>query len=107
MIENKLNQQLTYWEPTGETDIFGNPSWLPPEVLPCRWQDKQQMIRDKTGNQVVSESEVWVMAEINPQGRLFRGVSEELIPPSGSYEPRKIGELVACGGVIAGWKVWL
>lgn len=106
MIEDKLNQVCTYWEP-GEEDMFGNPSWSAPQVLACRWEDKQKLIRDKTGEQVVSQSEVWIVVQVRDKGRLVKGESADLLPPSDSFEPRKIDELVGLDGQRVGWKVWL
>lgn len=101
-----FSQKCTYWAP-GVPDGFGGTSWGEPQVLDCRWQAQQKMIRDKEGLEKVSEAVVYLAQEVNLSGRLYLGESADLTPPEGAKEPQAIGSAVGLGGEIDHWKVWL
>jgi hypothetical protein len=106
MLADNLNQKLTYWAP-GELDGFGNPVWLAPVVIKCRWQDKQQLIRAKDGQEKVSAAQVWSEQVFDFNGRIAKGEFTTLEPVAGSLLPMAVGSLTDLDGLIEGYKTWL
>lgn len=92
-IARALNQTLTYWEPTGVSDTFGKPIWKNPVQLPCRWEDKQQEIVSKTGEEVISKSRIFLLSQMNINGYVFLGESSERDPTKvdGAWEVQQVG----------------
>lgn len=108
MLEGKLNQVATYWAP-GKKDPFGGKEWGVPQRIMVRWQDKQKLIRNKEGKEIVSETEIYMRKNINTEGRIARGDYRVSNPAevSGSREPQAKAEMVGIDGEVVGWKVWL
>lgn len=73
-FERNLNQTVTYWAPTG-SDLFGKATFATPVTLSARWEDIQEMFRDKLGNETVSRSKVFLASDIHIDGYLFLGTS--------------------------------
>lgn len=92
-IARALNQTLTYWEPTGITDLYGKPTWKSPVQLPCRWEDKQQEVMSKTGEEIVSKSRVFLLSTININGYLLLGSVSTADPTQveGAWEVQQVG----------------
>lgn len=105
MLRGKLNHDATYWEPSAPTG-FGNTGWSGPIHVRVRWQDKQQLVRDKEGREVTSDAVVYLARPINLQGRLQRGVHTG--DPGGSArEPKAASSMEMLDGQTVGYKVWL
>lgn len=105
MIANKLNQTATYWFPSG-AGSWGEPAWSSPQTISVRWQEKQQLIRDKEGREVTSDAVVYVTIPINPEGRLQLGAVTGN-PTDSAEEPKAISSHVSIGGEVTFWKVYL
>lgn len=101
-----LSQKCTYWPP-GAPDGFGGFTWGAPQILSCRWQDKQQLIRSKDGTEKVSDAVVYLEREIKHNGRLLLGEHTDAIPPTEAREPQALGSAVGLDGCVDHWKVWL
>lgn len=71
-----MNQTATYFAPDGQ-DGFGDPRFAEPVQIACRWQDKNDLIRDTQGRQVVSSAVVYLAQDINVAGRLALGAVTE------------------------------
>lgn len=112
MIEHLLNQTATYWPP-GEPTGYGGYTWPVKVEIPVRWQEKMQMVRSKTGEERVSNAEVWTLVDIDLEGRIYRGTTPSPTPPMDpaegpvAYEPIAKQELVGLDGEVIGWKVFL
>lgn len=107
IIEHTLNQTATYWAP-GVPDGFGGITWGPPQQLRCRWQQKQQLVRAKAGDERVSQAVVYMTQPIDLGGRLYLGSTAELDPTTlQSYEPMAVEQAVGLDGSAVYWKVWL
>ena len=100
-----FSQICTYWPP-GKPDGFGGTTEGEPVLLKCRWQDKQQMIRDKEGLERVSQSVVYLPQPIKLDGKLLLGEHVGQ-PPETALEPQAIGNAVGLDGKSVYWKVWL
>lgn len=74
-----LREIITYWAPLG-TGVFGEDTFDAPKQVNARWEDRQEMIRDKAGQEVISTSRIWLSEDISINGYLFRGETNELDP---------------------------
>ena len=80
-----MREDVTYWPRTGQ-DEFGQPVFDPPQLLKGRWEDRSDVIRNKHGDEYVSKARVFVTDEIQADGFLYRGATDEETPPEGSLE---------------------
>lgn len=67
-----LNQQATYWPPTGN-DGLGNPTYGSPVLILCRWQVKTELFRDIDSREFVSQAVVYPDRELEARGLLALG----------------------------------
>lgn len=74
-----FNQDATYWAPAGR-DKYGKQTFTAPVTKKVRWEDKQEEIVDKVGEQKLSKSRVFLQEDIDIDGYLFRGVSAASTP---------------------------
>lgn len=80
-FERNLRQTCTYWEQTG-TDIQGAPTFKPPSVLSCRWEDVTELFLNKRGQEVTSKSRVFLATDVSLEGYLYLGSSNAADPRS-------------------------
>lgn len=90
-FERNLRQTATYWAPNG-TDAFGKPLFTAPQVMACRWEDRAELFRDKTGEERTSRSRVFFKDVIDLNGYLLLGESTEEDPTTlqGAWEIRQV-----------------
>ena len=90
-FERNLRQTATYWASTGH-DLFGKQAFATPVTLPVRWEDKVELIRDKTGEEIASKSRVFLATDIDIDGYLFLGTSVAADPTqvNGAEEVRQL-----------------
>lgn len=79
MIAQALRQDVTYWAWTGY-NAYGGAVFAAPVLMKCRWEDKIELFRDKTGKEVASKSKVFFISPVKLDGYLFLGVSNEADP---------------------------
>ena len=78
MDARHLKQDVTHWAST--PNGYGGYSFTGPNALKGRWEDKRELIRDSQGNEVVSQSIVYLSADIEPEDYLFLGTSTDPDP---------------------------
>jgi hypothetical protein len=85
------NQDITYWEPTGNMDRFGKPTVLAPVSIKGRWESVSEIFNDRQGREIRSEAVVFVDTEVAEEGWLFLGTSTDTDPAnvSGALEIKK------------------
>lgn len=109
-----LNQTCVYWSPAG-VNGFGEPLYADPVELACRWEDKQELFRDKEGQEVVSSAVVYPESTVVLGGYLFLGdladlsSAEEDDPRivSNAKEIRSTGASPNLKGTQWVYKAWL
>lgn len=108
MIRYALAQEATYWAP-GPRNRSGGRGWLPPVVLPCRWEQNTRKVVGKTGQEVVARDTALFVVPIDEAGRLALGRHTEADPLKvpASREPQRVGAIVELDGTIQGYRVWL
>ena len=99
----RRTQTATYWAPSG--GAWGG-NFASPEQITVRWEQKQNLVRDKEGREVISDATVYTGQEINPQGRLQLGVITGA-PTVDASEPKAVSAHVTIHGQIDHWKVYL
>lgn len=76
-----MTQDATYW-PFLSVDEFNKPTFGPPALIKCRWQDKQELFRSAEGEQLTSTSVVYPDRALVRKGYLFRGITDTINPRS-------------------------
>lgn len=71
-----LRESCTYWSPPIK-DAWGKPTYPSPTTIACAWQEKTQLFIDKEGQQSHSHAVVLLAAQVEVDGRLFHGESDE------------------------------
>ena len=86
-IENLLNRRCTqtavYWG-SPLADAYGGMSFDSPVEIPCRWEDKIQILGTITGNQIIGYQEtsraiVYLTQDVDQDGYLYLGTLQDLI----------------------------
>lgn len=90
----RRGEEITYWEPNS-SDVFGGDTFKAPKTVKGRWEEMAEMFRDKSGQEVVSRTIVYLDIDINVNGYLFRGVSTKLDPRTvdGALEIRQFSRV--------------
>lgn len=57
-------------------DAYGKPVYGAGAAVQARWQGKLQLVRDKTGKEVVSQSQVWLEEAVEVEDKLAYGGRE-------------------------------
>lgn len=55
-----LNEDITFWAPSGSSNDFGVRNFVAPVLIKGRWQDKQEMARTPAGEEFVTQAIVFV-----------------------------------------------
>lgn len=91
LSQRNRNQTATRWV-SGDLDIYGNATWTSSNIK-VRWEDKQEKAVDINGNDIVSNSIVYVGEDLNIGDYLMLGTSAEASPPEGSYRVRNFSKI--------------
>lgn len=49
------------------------------KMIPCRFEMRRKLVRDKTGNQVVSEATMYCIEPVNPEDRIVYNSKEYIV----------------------------
>ena len=102
--DDACTEKCTYWPEDG----YGGRVYGAPQQLKCRWEQKQRLIRTKTGEERVSQARVFLTQSVDLEGRLYRGATAETDPRVlDSHELQAGEELQEMDGTVVGWVVWL
>ena len=74
LIDQYYLQDATYWG-KGASDGFGGHSFDVPIALKVRWEEKNELITDDEGRQIVSRTKVFVSQDLTVGSYLFLGTS--------------------------------
>lgn len=89
-----MNQDITYWKPT-TADVFGKKSFEMPKLFKGRWEDRNEMVFDKTGQEVMCKTRIFVCEDVDLDGYIFLGECYEPDPlvTQGAFEIRQIAKM--------------
>jgi len=76
-ITKYLKQTCVYWG-SPIVDGYGGRTFDAPVELSCRWEDRRELFRDASGNEVVSESIVLLGQSVDLGGFLYLGTISDL-----------------------------
>jgi hypothetical protein len=71
-MRNKGRQDITYWPKTGENK-YGEESFGVPQLLKGRWEDRNEVVRLPSGEEIVSKSVVFLPTDVTTHGYLAQG----------------------------------
>lgn len=86
IIKKMRKAFAVYWEP-GANDGFGGTAFTLPIELKVRWEDSQELIIDKNGQEIVAKSLVYVDRIVLLDGYLFRGKLTDLSNLDSTEDP--------------------
>ena len=72
MIKDYLTQKAT-WKAKASVNEFNEPTYAAPVEIACRIDFKRKMVRDKMGQEVISESTLLTTSAINPDDIIIYG----------------------------------
>jgi len=108
-----LNQTAVYWDnpsPSG----WGGDSWDDPAEVDCRWEKKQELFIDATGEEKRSSAVVYLNQDVDLGGYLMLGdlddiPSDSQLPTdfSGAFEIRGFNKIPNIKGTKFERKAWL
>ena len=76
-VESVCVQKALYWgNPT--PDGFGGKTYDDVIEIKCRWDDKQELILNKEGKEVMSNAEITVIDELSMDGLIKLGTYEDI-----------------------------
>lgn len=78
MIAAYLNQTATLYRKTGQ-DAYGKPTYDAGTTVKVRWQGRLKLVRDKTGKEVVAESQVWLRETVAVDDKLTYGGRDYIV----------------------------
>ena len=93
MINNYLNQTATWHYVTGKNN-YGEPTFGS-KTINCRWEGKRRLVRNKDGQEVVSEARVFCVEAIKPgdeleyDGRSWPVIAVSVVPGLDGAESHK------------------
>lgn len=85
-----LRQDALYWAPSGTTDDFGEMILEEPVQIKCRWEDKTELIRIRTGEELTTRAQVFTDRVVEEEGVLWLGSFATAViadDPSGNPNP--------------------
>lgn len=77
-IQKVCVQTAVYWGGPKD-DGYGGFTFDDPVNIPCRWEDKIQIVSTMDGQETSSDSEVLVTEDLDYNGYLYLGTLEELL----------------------------
>jgi hypothetical protein len=85
---------LVYWEYSG-SDQYGQPTYLTPVQMKCRWDDCIKQIFDMDGSPVFSKIELVTQRRVMPKGLVRKGKLTASINQSNPKANDNVHEIVA------------
>lgn len=92
LTTRNLKQKVTHWATV--SDGYGGYTYLAPQILKGRWEDKQELFRTPAGDEAVSKSVVYLSKAVEVGDYLYLGESVVVNPTAlkGAYEVRQYNE---------------
>lgn len=96
-----MKQDITYWAP-GAPNVYGGRAYVAPVTLKGRWEGRQELFRDKYGQEVMSRARVYCESPVALDGYLYLGTSVAADPTtlSDAFEIRQTGSIPDLRAVV-------
>ena len=88
-IERVCVQTAVYWAPLAP-DSYGAMTYDDPVDIACRWEDRQQLIRDAQGKEWISRAQILVTQDVLLQGCLYLGSLDDFESGDDVSDPKVI-----------------
>jgi hypothetical protein len=85
VISRQFKQKCIYWG-NPVNDGHNKFTFDAPVELSCRWEEIEQIISDKNGNELTSRAVVYVSQDLDEEGMLKLGTLEELYELEGDSD---------------------
>ena len=104
----RYTQIATYWAPS-TYDAYGDPSFSAPVSMLVRWEKKRELYIGDKGNQLKSNSIVYVQIDVLTDGYLLLGASVAADPKgvTDAYLIRGVDKIPSINGDKFIRKAWL
>lgn len=76
-VKRMCKQTAVYWQCTG-SDGRGGYTYGDPQEIKCRWAEKNELVRNNEGEQVVSNAEILTTRTLSSEGMLYKGTLSDL-----------------------------
>lgn len=96
LSQRNRKQDATRWTPDS-LDIYGNATWTS-SSLKVRWEDKKEKTVDIEGNDIVSNSIIYLGEDILIGDYLYLGTSANASPPEGSFRVKNFSKIPNIAG---------
>lgn len=83
-LSKDLNQTAVYWSPGTKTGFGGQATYAIGTEISCRWEQKQELFIDATGEEVRSNAVVIVSQDVAFGGWLYLGTLDSIASGSQS-----------------------
>ena len=77
LLNRACKQTCIYWSSPNE-DGYGGQVWATPIEIACRWEDKEQLIRQDDGIEISSRAIVYVLQDVDLEGMMYLGTLDDL-----------------------------
>lgn len=77
LLNRTCKQVAVYWGSPNE-DGYGGQVWATPIEISCRWEDKEQLIRQDDGIEISSRAIVYVLQDVDLEGMMYLGMLDDL-----------------------------
>lgn len=84
-----MTGRCSYWRRL-DTDEYGKGVYAPPVHMSCRWEDRTVEYRDADGELAVADSTIYVSSDIEEEGFLVKGETDDLQPSEEAKEIRYV-----------------
>jgi hypothetical protein len=90
-INRGHNQTIVYWAFSGR-DGYGGASFSTPVEIQGRWEDKQKLFTDSTGQRLESSKLAYVDQDISPNDWMFLGNLSDIASSIDETNPKNVTE---------------
>lgn len=105
-ITRNLTSTITVWG-QGSLDIYGNAAFSTPVAIKGRWEDRNDLFRDNTNNELVSKAVVYVDTDVSVGSFVYLGTSTASSPPPNSWEVKAFRKIPNLSGTESERKCYL
>ena len=77
LLNRTCKQTCVFWGSPNE-DGYGGQTWADPIEIACRWEDKEQLIRQDDGIEISSRAIVYVLQDVDLEGMMYLGTLDDL-----------------------------
>ena len=77
LLTRTCKQTCVYWSSPQDTG-YGGQVWADPVQIACRWEDKEQLIRQDDGIEISSRAIVYVLQDVDLEGMMYLGTLDDL-----------------------------